>query len=245
MVFDWPYRMPGRKDACSKAKWQHLSRAYYHLNTVFQRGFIAHCENDNIGISPQLDIIIYDALRGSPLVRYDTCSVFPLESVYGYIEVKASLDSQSLSDIITKNRELRRLKHRWYWDPLVGSPPTAEMRMIPWLSVRSFVFSFDSRLKGTGRALARRLQSKLIEASEAHLHGVFIAGRGLFSPHRVPGGNVFAEHGAEFFFTNVHPLTAFKVLLLKCLATFPRYPIEHSPAVDRYHYDFVELSESV
>jgi hypothetical protein len=205
-------------------------------------GFIAHRQADTIGLSTQLDIIIYDSMRSSPLVRYDTCSIFPLEAVYGYIEVKASLNSKVLADVLAKNKEMRKLTQRWYWHPRSGSPPTTVMYPSDCLPIRSFIFSFSSSL-GSGRALAQNLQKKISQISEAHLHGVFIGGRGFFSPHRVSDGTTFAEDTSEFSFTNKHALTAFKVLLIKCLATFPRCPIEHSPAIDRYHYDFVELSQ--
>lgn len=207
-------------------------------------GFIAYCEDGEIRMSSQLDIIIYDAVRGSPLIRYETCSIFPLEIVYAYIEVKASLDISKLSDITIKNREIRTMRQRWYWHPSCGSPPETVLYDDKWLPIRSFVFSFESRI-GEARALARTLRSELAKAPEAHLHGVFIAGQGFFSPHRISCGTVFEEHPQELFFTDSHPLTAFKVMLVKCLATFPRCSIEHSPAVDRYHYDFVELSEGV
>jgi hypothetical protein len=82
-----------------------------------------------------------------------------------------------------------------------------------------------------------------MKADQAHLHGVFISGRGFLSPHRVYDEDI--EDKVEDIFVNeAHALTAFKLMLLKCLATFPRSPIDWSPAADRYHYDFVEASGS-
>lgn len=59
-------------------------------------GFVAyHASEGEIKLSPQLDIIIYDAIRCGPIVRLSTCEVFPLEAVYAYVEVKASIQSTS------------------------------------------------------------------------------------------------------------------------------------------------------
>lgn len=57
------------------------------------RGFVAHrtATSTKVELSPQFDLVIYDALRGGPLVRLGGCEVYPIEAVYGYIEVKASL----------------------------------------------------------------------------------------------------------------------------------------------------------
>jgi hypothetical protein len=63
----------------------------YGLST----GFIAYHTSSGIKLSPQLDIIIYDSIRGGPLARLGSCDVFPLESVYAYVEVKASIQSTS------------------------------------------------------------------------------------------------------------------------------------------------------
>ena len=56
-------------------------------------GFIAYHGPKGTKLSSQIDIIIYDAIRCAPIVKFETCDVFPLESVYAYIEVKACLRS--------------------------------------------------------------------------------------------------------------------------------------------------------
>lgn len=65
--------------------------AEYGLST----GFVVFHTDDGPRLSSQLDIIIYDAIRSGPIISLVTCDVFPLEAVYGYVEVKATLQSSS------------------------------------------------------------------------------------------------------------------------------------------------------
>ena len=89
----------------------------YGLSTCF----IAYEDEEGcFRLSSQLDIIIYDALRCGALARFESCDVFPLEAVYGYIEVKAAIDTStidkppldSLEYCIKKSTELRGMRTR-------------------------------------------------------------------------------------------------------------------------------------
>lgn len=91
----------------------------YGLST----GFVVYEDNDGIRLSSQLDIIIYDALRSGPIANLAACEVFPLEAVYGYIEVKAVLRScskqgkkgwpdDSIEKCLDNNQILRRMRKR-------------------------------------------------------------------------------------------------------------------------------------
>src|SRR5688572_25678777 len=86
-------------------------------------GFIASTSASGaVSLSSQLDIIIYDAIRHSPLIHLESWDVLPIEAVYGYVEVKASLTSSSdsaakpasnsIEACIATNLELRKLKER-------------------------------------------------------------------------------------------------------------------------------------
>jgi hypothetical protein len=52
--------------------------------------------------SPQCDIILYDALNNAPFYKSETWSIFPIEMVYGVIEVKTYLDQSTLEDAFKK-----------------------------------------------------------------------------------------------------------------------------------------------
>jgi hypothetical protein len=100
-----------------------LLPAEYGLST----GFVVWLSPTGPQLSPQLDIIIYDAIRSGPLIRLNTCDVFPLEAVYGYMEVKASLRSSSddakepadnsIEKCIAQNVVMRGMDRRSFWAP--------------------------------------------------------------------------------------------------------------------------------
>jgi hypothetical protein len=46
--------------------------------------------------SSQLDIIIYDALNNSPIILESGLGLFPIECVYGFIEVKSVLNKMGI-----------------------------------------------------------------------------------------------------------------------------------------------------
>lgn len=205
-------------------------------------GFVAYSVNGDLRLSSQLDVVIYDASRGASLVTLDTCKVLPLEVVYGYVEIKTSLDSSCLSKCLRKNRILRSMTERRFWEPYSGSPPeTVPIGPLQWTPIRSFIFAFESRFE-TVDELRNAIRNRLKKSRGVHLHGVFVAGFGFFSPHRIHGE--WKDEVSDLFSTSTHALTAFKVALIKSLATFRRPDITWSPDIDRYHYDFVELSES-
>ena len=52
---------------------------------VLSTGFVVWLSPTGPQLSPHLDIIIYDAIRSGPPVRLNTCHVFPLEAVNGYV----------------------------------------------------------------------------------------------------------------------------------------------------------------
>lgn len=53
-------------------------------------------------VSNQSDIIIYDKLNGVTLLYDETTKVFPIDSVYGIIEVKSALSKTELIDCVEK-----------------------------------------------------------------------------------------------------------------------------------------------
>ena len=201
-------------------------------------GFIASSDESGITLSPQLDIVIYDAIRYAPLVTFGTCSVLPLEAVYGYIEVKATLNPSILKETLTKNRIVRQMINRNFWESDNYSPPSTILRTVSWLPVRSFLFSFESSF-GSGGDLANKIQIILDKAPDSHLHGIFMVRKGFFSSHNINENpdrlDILDGSERKPFFAQRHALTALKIMIFKCLATFPRYHDQASPAVDRYH----------
>lgn len=59
--------------------------------------------------SSQEDLIVYDAMNSVPLTSSDSVQVYPVESVYGVIEVKSKLSKAELLDSLEKVRSVKAL----------------------------------------------------------------------------------------------------------------------------------------
>jgi hypothetical protein len=96
-----------------------LLRSFLPMEYGLSTGFVVFHTQSGLRLSSQIDIVIYDAVRSGPIVRLETCDVFPLEAVYGYVEVKATLQSSSddadewaensVERCLKNNRELRAM----------------------------------------------------------------------------------------------------------------------------------------
>jgi hypothetical protein len=210
-------------------------------------GFIAHHADGTVKLSPQLDIIIYDALRAGPLALLPACDVFPLEAVYGYIEVKATLRSSSdsvdapsknsIEHCLTQNRELRRMVQRRYHAQVPGTVVGSARRQETWVPIRGFVVAFAP--EGTVASDADTFAQRMADVSRrlgspTHLHGVFVAGHGYFKTRPVNPSTARPEDMWHVRYVQEHGLAAFKMDLLHGLARFPRYSSDWTPAVDDY-----------
>ena len=194
-----------------------------------------------------LNVIIYDAMRSGPVTSLETCDVFPLEAVYGYVEVKATLQSSSdeakeptdnsIEKCLLKNRDLRAMKDRRYWTPMFGSSVKAGLIKQEWISVRSYVFAFEplGNIANDLGALAQRIANiSKRQGPPTHLHGVFIADHGYLYTRPVEAHRATPEDYYHVGFTRDHALLAFKTQLLQDLARYPRPPEQWSPAIEQY-----------
>jgi hypothetical protein len=226
--------------------------AEYGLST----GFVVWLSPDGPKLSRQLDIIIYDAIKSGPLIRLSTCDVFPLEAVYGYVEVKATLCStgdeaaepaqDSIEACVARNLEIRRMDIRHYRVPLEGSPPSSELSAKQWRSLRSYVVAFEpvGTVAKNLKTFAGRLAAVLKRTGvPAHLHGVFIPNHGLLYTRPVSAADAADDDYFHVRYTADHPLLTFKTLLHEHLATFERPPSAWPPAIDEYFKYIVRWNE--
>ena len=212
-------------------------------------GFVVYHAKNGTRLSPQLDIIIYDHIRSGPITRLATCEVLPLEAVYGYIEVKASLKSSSddakefadnsIEKCIEKNKELRSMTDRRFWTP-VHDPVTAKAFGTEWMSIRSYVFAFEP--EGTvakdPNAFAQRIANVSARFGQrVHLHGVFVAGQAYYETRAIDRKKAKPEDYHHVKYTTEQPLAAFKWSLIHSLARFPRFQAHWTPAINQYHRD--------
>lgn len=215
--------------------------AEYGIST----GFIVYHTDNGPRLSSQLDIIIYDAIRNGPIVSLETCNVFPLEAVYAYVEVKASLQSSSneakepagnsIEKCLKDNHKLREMRDRRYWVPQPNSSVNSILITHQWMPIRSYVFAFESQ--GTVAGDLAQLAQRMANTSRkygSHMHGVFIANQGFLYTRPVDVQIAKQDDSSHIYYTNNHSLSAFKSFFLQGLTTFPRTQQEWAPAIDQY-----------
>jgi hypothetical protein len=215
----------------------------YGLST----GFIAYHDNNGPKLSSQIDILIYDAVRGSPLVNLGTCVVLPIEFVYAYIEVKATLTSSSdtvieyaensIERCIQKNSELRSITKRKFWITIKGSQVGMQLVERDWLSIRSYIFAFQSEGNVTKEptAMAERLANFLKKTGKpAHLHGVFLADGAYYETVPVDSNKADSDDCFRIRYTSGNTLGMFKTFLISALTRFTRIPENWVPALNQY-----------
>ena len=210
-------------------------------------GFVAYRINDVIELSPQLDLIIYDALRSGPIARLGSCDVFPLEATYAYLEVKASLCStsdkankyadNSIESCINKNETLRSMRQRAYH--VITGINTSALKEKKWTPIRSYVFTFEpsGKVAKDPQKFATRVHEymKRIGPKKVHMHGIFVGGSAYYSTMAVNPKTAKPEDWYHIKYTRDHLLVAFKWGLLHSLSRFPRFPNEWTPALDEYN----------
>lgn len=215
--------------------------AEYGLTT----GFVVWNSPRGPSLSSQLDIIIYDAIRYSPLIHLESCDVLPLEAVYGYVEVKATIRSSSddakepaddsIEACISKNAAIRKMRNRTYRETIAGSPMSIKIHQMQWLALRGYVVAFEpiGSVASDVDALASRM-AQVLKRESGHLHGVFIPNHGFFYTRPVDPRTADEDDHAHVVYTAEHSLLAFKTVLLQGLATFTRPAEEWSPALETY-----------
>jgi hypothetical protein len=238
----------GEKGRSLEGEVMSFLRTFLPTEYALSTGFVVYHSAGGIRLSPQLDIVIYDPLRTGPIARLSTCDVFPLEAVYGYVEVKASIVStsddarnpagNSIEGCIAINKELRNMTERRFWIPVSGSPVEARMKSIKnFLAIRSYVFAFSAEGETAKNppVFAQRIAKVLRRTGNpAHLHGLFVAGSAFYSTRPVDEKKAKPEDYFHINFTDNHPLAAFKWSLLRDLARFTRIPMNWAPGVDQY-----------
>ena len=198
-------------------------------------------------LSSQLDIIIYDAVRGGPLGRLAGCEVYPIEVVYGYVEVKAAISlprgrkkspaSNSIQRCMEQNHTVRQMKTRHFWDTSYGGSPirTSLVSIQNWLSLRGFVFAFEA--DGSAAKDPDRFAQGMSDCArdyDAHLHGVLILDSVYLTTIPVDTKTADPRDYYHVSYTTEQPFTAFQLHLLKALGTFQRSPEYWTPAWETY-----------
>jgi hypothetical protein len=266
----------GEKSVSAEAEILHLLRRFLPAEYGLGTGFIVHHadesieetksikngvtsyrytyspDKDVIRLSPRLDIIIYNAMQSGPILRLGECEVFPLEGVYGYVEVKTSIgkrkDKQgktAIQRLFDQSNELRSMKSRLYWSPIKGSYTRAYAFPFPLresMSIRSYAFILDADALGSKNDVQQIIQNDFRNdgGKDPFIDGVYVNGKGFYRSNT--SGDALPPALREIFLFENAPLSEFKKALYVDLARFPRTPVRCTIAIDKY---FSQTDEGV
>src|SRR5258708_31761455 len=122
---------------------------------------------------------MFDALNNAPLYKSDAWSIFPIEMVYGVIEVKTKLNKETLSDAFNKCAAIRKMCSSPTGDGnksyVISFPPEVKTlatfrERLEKLPPRFYVFAYDGW--SSGRTLESNFRGLTKSNEGAHIHGV-------------------------------------------------------------------------
>ncbi len=154
---------PGEKGLLNESHLRKLISRYLPKKFGIGTGFVVSNKSFPERRFKQLDLIVYDALNNSPLYQSDAFGIFPIEMVYGYIEVKTTLRYGDLESAFETNKEIRALQNHKHY--LFGHVNT----LAP--EVRT-LFAYQSEI-GT-ETLATNVHDAFLKEPKAHCHGAYV-----------------------------------------------------------------------
>ncbi len=124
-------------------------------------------------ISPQCDIVVYDDFFNKPLIPDMSAKLFPIESVYAFIEVKTTLRRQNLISTLENIKKIRKMATKGRFYAGVVGPIT--------VPPRSYIITFDvdNTIVKDRKHLDVYLQ-KLCDDEHKHFHGLLVLEKDLF-----------------------------------------------------------------
>jgi hypothetical protein len=174
------------------------------------------------GTSSQLDLVIYDGHFNAPIILEGGTGLFPIECVYGFIEVKSVLNGTAIRDFTKTVKTVRNLADEKRFagydiqDIAEGKRVAREIELASSLAPRSFMFAINSDY-----ADILKVESALKEYTEkngAHVHGLAVLDKDWFFhqlPHKDPN---------EFTRKESHSLAAFCTSVLSSIQSMEMHP---------------------
>lgn len=191
------------------------------------------CSKANVPASSQTDIVLYDEFHNSPIHRELASHVYPIEMVYGTVEVKGCLEKRDLAKICEDIAKIRALgKHRYYIQygntPKLDRPDKSVVgkeELHTELPPRAFVFAYEQK----GWKSVSDLIESLVEAEKrtpSHIHGLAVLGSDWFVCQEA-----FAKPSPKFHAMEGDALLHFVNGMIHNIGSFPMKPL----SIDRYH----------
>jgi hypothetical protein len=185
-------------------------------------GFLV-CSDPSAPPSAQTDIVIFDEVNNSPLHRELAADVFPIEIVYGTVEVKGTLDRNDLAGISKDIAKIRSLAaHGWYSEYVsVARDPARPNRSVavpaegrlPGPPPRSFVFAFSQRNWKRASSLKKALE-RTASIGPSHIHGLVVLDRDWYFVQEA-----YADGGPQFHVVEKNALLHFVRGMLHSLSS--------------------------
>ena len=140
-------------------------------------------------VSPECDIILYEKNTTPYLIHKDGYQVFPIECVYGVIEVKSKLDKAQLKDSIEKIKKIKSMHKNAYEKqkgPLVKSTNMYGKKwdFFPTIGI---IFAFNSIDIATLKKHFILMQDKV--ALEKQVDSLWVLNKGMII-HRNNNGTI-------------------------------------------------------
>jgi hypothetical protein len=201
----------GEKGRLNETHFASILRRYLPNRFGIGTGFVVSA-NPEKKISPQCDIIIYDAQNHAPFYESKAFSIYPVEIVYGVIEVKTSIYSKAeIDDCFNKCAFLRKMAQEYisyekYMEDGGGSrndfridhegryarsfknylryESDGTKSYYMHLSPRFFIFAYRGHAKA--KSFEKHFDAATARCADAHVHGACLLGRtggGFYTGH--------------------------------------------------------------
>ncbi|TPJ39567.1 hypothetical protein FJ434_21500 [Mesorhizobium sp. B2-5-13] len=181
---------PGEVGRLNETHLVRMLRRYLPAKFGIGTGFLVS-GGEHGRMSPQCDIIIFDALNNVPFYSSEAWQIYPIEMVYGVIEVKTNIKKDNLKNAFTNCLFIRNMcknpdgepNKKYLWQlPAEKKTPVRYERRPSDLPPRFFVFGYGGP---TEAKLAKMFQEITKKVEHAHVHGLCVLDQdsGLFLEH--------------------------------------------------------------
>jgi len=145
------------------------------------------CISTDGQVSNECDIILFEKNTTPYLVHKEGYQIFPIECVYGVIEVKSKLDKQQLTDSlkkIVKIKSMPKLAYEKQKGPVVNST-TLYGKEWDYFPMIGMIFSFDSINLQTIKNYYIEELSR--ESIEKHIESIWVLNQGMIVHQNTDG----------------------------------------------------------
>jgi hypothetical protein len=196
-------------------------------------GFVV-CSESSVPVSSQTDVVLFDEFHNAPIHRELASHVYPVEIVYGTVEVKGCLEKRDLRKVCEDIAKIRALGEHRYYLRYAGvakseEQPTKQVvggtELHSAVPPRAFVFAYEQK----GWQTLADFVASLREAARGvsvHIHGLAILNSDWYVAQEA-----FAEDAPKFLATEGDSLLNFINGMLHSIGSVEMLQM----SIDRYY----------